>query len=791
MKIQCPCGAKYSFEITPEMGRTPVRFVCQSCGMDHSTSVQQIVTQQLSALTSQPEPGPTPALRVSIVTPTAAASAPDVQVCPRHAPTPATHRCVVCQKPICPKCMEIFGFVCSAYCKGKAENQGKDLPVYAGQRDVVQSRQWKKVGRIAFGVLLALVAVIGVWAWYAWVGSVPRVVYAARMTDPGFSGQLGPLTNNQVVFLHAGTLARHDARGKKAVWSKVLIDKPRLAAEGKALYEKNKADFLAAIAAGVDMGSAHVPDLEGTIVNLESDAGGRLHLHQVGEKVWVLYPDKIVRHDWQTGEEAQTVPLLAPGRSDFGAGAPRSVGEELIFVGTLEQGGRTVTRVNLLSGELTQEQLGEQAAERAGAVTAAAGPSSQPGAGSRPAAGGDSGSGPTKAPRPIDPNAVASGYQNLPTPAKLAVPAVLAANANQQRALAEMQDAPPGAVPLEGSRVEGQSDALLVSRSGLLEVRSKLLETKVVVRKAMKDPPKKSALNGDVNASSTAAVANEILNEMQRDRGGDTIQENVSRYQLTLHRPGRKGVEDWVGEVNGTAEGFPLESVDVVAAGKGILVFDRNNKKLWEATLNFPVHPAADYRFGFRSTAAPYGLGPCVERGDTLYVFDEGVLTSFDLRTGDARWRLPSVGTTGLFFDDRGMLYVNSTTATPDNLKYSRQIDVSDKLKPMVMRVDPNGGKVLWRVTDDGLVSHVAGKIVYTTEAHPGQGNISDNDPFAGLKGVFEIPAHIRLRRLAAGDGRVLWQHYEKRAPLDVRFERNTIEILFKREVELLRFLMF
>jgi hypothetical protein len=54
---------------------------------------------------------------------------------------------------------------------------------------------------------------------------------------------------------------------------------------------------------------------------------------------------------------------------------------------------------------------------------------------------------------------------------------------------------------------------------------------------------------------------------------------------------------------------------------------------------------------------------------------------------------------------------------------------------------------------------------------------------------MFDIPPHIRVRRLDLGSGRVLWQHYEKRAPLDVRFERNSFQVLFKHEVQNIRFI--
>jgi hypothetical protein len=60
--------------------------------------------------------------------------------------------------------------------------------------------------------------------------------------------------------------------------------------------------------------------------------------------------------------------------------------------------------------------------------------------------------------------------------------------------------------------------------------------------------------------------------------------------------------------------------------------------------------------FSVRQFDASYGQGPCVEFKDALYVFDAGVLSAFDLKTGNVRWRLPSIGITGLFFDDQGMI---------------------------------------------------------------------------------------------------------------------------------------
>ena len=57
-------------------------------------------------------------------------------------------------------------------------------------------------------------------------------------------------------------------------------------------------------------------------------------------------------------------------------------------------------------------------------------------------------------------------------------------------------------------------------------------------------------------------------------------------------------------------------------------------------------------------------------------------MSAFDLATGNARWRLPSVGVVGLFFDDQDNVYVNTTTGNPDDIKYSRQIDINQPRRP-------------------------------------------------------------------------------------------------------------
>ena len=231
---------------------------------------------------------------------------------------------------------------------------------------------------------------------------------------------------------------------------------------------------------------------------------------------------------------------------------------------------------------------------------------------------------------------------------------------------------------------------------------------------------------------------------------------------------------------------FPLTTVNVLAANKRVLVFDKHNKKLWQSTLSYNV--SSGYG-GLDGESATYGLGPCVERKDTLYVIDQGVLTAFDLATGNARWRLPSIGIMGLFFDDEGMIYLNTTTASPESLKYSNQIDISRKDSYLVMKLEPKTGKVLWTADVGGLVSYVSGKFIYCVRSYH-----ADDDEDSATYTMDSISGResvLSIKRLNPKNGRVMWEHVQKRAPLDVEFDQNTIRLVFKNEVQVLRFLAF
>jgi outer membrane protein assembly factor BamB len=804
MKIQCACGAKYAFDVTPEMVENPVRFVCQNCGLDSSDYVNGLIRQELGVgipvTPPSPPAAPPPPARVFSATPhlriaSAAGSAgPTVetaagseapQYCLRHGGELCTQRCVVCQKPICPKCMEHFGFVCSPLCKSRAEARKINVPVYEGQKWVVEAQYWQKVGKISTAVGAGVAALLGLWFWYAWFGSVPHPVFSVRFADSALSGQSTLCGKNQIVFLHGNTLARYNISSKKEIWSHPMID-PQLIKDAVARANGN-AQAVAALASeagNMDMGQ---------FVEQAMEEGMQLQAN--GSNVWVSAPGKLTHYDWDTGKVLQEIPLAG------GMGEMIPQGNELLMMGESETGQQRVTHVNLATGELRTEDIGQPEkpadapARNASGKTVVA---SARGAGGSPAAGLPLRPG-ANAGKALDPEKVAEQAQSLPLPARIALPALLANSMHQERIMQEADDGEDDAHSrawqnalasrmFENPWIAGVS-SFIPSEFGSLQLGVRILQTNIVTRDAMKAPPAKSVLDsGNLNVTKTADVANEILNEMQRNRGGNTVSEDESRYQVTIHRPDSTDAADWTGEVVGPPALFSLKTVNVLTSGKTVTVLDKTNKKLWQATLAYSVPAGAgilDEEGGFGARKSPYGEGPCIEHGNTLYVFDQAVLTAFDLATGNARWRLPSVGIAGLFFDDKGMLYVNSTTASPENIKFSRQIDINQKTDAIFLKVDPKNGRILWKAEPGNFISYLSGKFIYTYYVN----YAGDDSGMADLAGITPTPSFVRIRRINPRNGDIMWDYQQKRAPLNLQFNGNTIELVFRKEVQVLKFL--
>lgn len=798
MKIQCACGAKYAFDVQPEMLNQPVTFVCPGCGLDSSAFVNSLVRQELGAAAPVAGTLPVAPPAVAIAPPpeTSAASvtyasanlsaeapppAPRVQLhssgpkpagapaaaggssrCSRHHGQPAVEFCQVCRKPICAKCMELFGYVCSPLCKQKAELSGIAVPEFAGQRDVVQRRFWRKVNFVSGVVGAFVVFLLGVWFWWVWFGSTPKPVFSVRFAEPSYSGQSVFCGTDQIVFLHGGTFARHDMKARREIWSRSLIDPAKIERQVAETIESLRKAQQRLDHEFPDADPIKIPSPEKLAKSLTRAAAEEFELYVRGQNVWLSSYEKVVRYDWDTGQPVQEIVLRG------GLGGALARGDEMWLIRENASGQNIVTRLNLATGQM-----------QAGGIDMAIPPTATLAAGPSAAVSGTAAPG---GPKALDPDKIAAQAQRLPLPARIALPATLSVGVNQQRALAELSGPTPA--PSAPAPDYGEHFELMPMQDGFVQFSVQLLERRMIERSAMRAPPKKSAIDGPVSVTATAEIANEILNEIQREHGGSARMEDQSRYQITVRIPGAKDVPDWKGEVVGSPGLYPLTTVNVVAAGKSLTVLDKTNKKMWETSLTYGVSEDAG---SMDEADAPFGLGPVVERNGSLFVIDEGVLTAFDLATGNARWRLPSVGIAGLFFDHEGRIYVNSTTAGPDRIKFPRQIDISERVNAVVLKIDPKNGKILWTAEPGGQISHVAGKNIFTINWYQPDDEEADSlyEPDTG----FETPPYMRIKRINPRNGRVMWEYFDQRAPLDVQFEGNTIRLVFKKEVQVLRFL--
>lgn len=697
----------------------------------------------------------------------------------------AVEKCYICGKPICPKCMELFGYVCSPLCKSKAEAQGIEVPVFEGQRDVKEAKSWRKTVLVTTTACSIIAVALGAYIWwYAW-GSKPHVTFSVRFGDRAHSGQSAFAGQDQIVFLHGGTLARHDMKQKKEIWSVNLVDEKEI----DAAIAKEMDDTKKEIDRANSETPEHVPKMpraDKLKKELLREAAADLRLRVVGQNIWVMTPKKLTRFDWDTGKTNKEIAL----KEEWG-GMLRH-GDELMTLES-DQGKESVTRINLSTCDVRSEDIvlprpaptTKTNANRAIAKAAPqqrAGPSTRAGStsggrGLPTVAGKDAG-------KPLDPGKVAEQASHLSLPAKIALPAVLANTVNQERTLQELDDengAPQK--PMAPDDPARDYFVLVPTKDGFIQFASHLIEAKFVTRSAMKAAPQKSALENNASVANTAEIANEILNDMQRQYGGGTVTEDESRYLIKIQSPG--GSNAWSGEIVGTPKLFPLKTVTVLASNKKVTVFDKTNKKLWEGTLNYSVSGGSGALDD--EEESPTGEGPCVEHKDTLYVFDEGLLHAFDLKTGNARWRIPSVGVSGIFFDDKDMLYVNSTDASPDSIKYSKQIDVNSKVSNVLQKVDPQNGKVLWVTRPGGAVSYVSGPYIYAVQSYAALNDEEDEEnPYMPTTG-FETQPYLRIRRINPKNGKQMWEYFQQRAPLDIAFDKNNIRLVFRKEVQVLK----
>ncbi len=627
IKVQCPCGAKYSFAVEPMDGRMPFAVQCPTCNADGTELANQIIADS----------GEKPRLRVQ--TATFAATTGDAPPPPRPAALPLE----------------------SAIDKLHRER-----------------RHFRAAGWIAGAVALIIVALLGAWGWFAFVGSKPRLSYATKVPGAAASWRTEFLGPGVILMVSPDRATVHDLNAGKDAWSVSLSEK-------------------------------------------ETGAGERPQTYVDKDSIWICLGDRVLRLNRATGEMKQTIPITG----QFENFTPSDT--SLLVVSAKSETTRLACRIDLASGEVATEEISVPRAEKHAM--------------------------PNELPPNVQPTA-----------------GVLLAQALDEQKFNKPLDA--------------MSSEFFSTGANLVELRVKLLEPKVTFVQTIK-PRGPSKINNTLStSSSTADVAEEVFNDIKRDQTGGVKGIDESRYQATLRRWIGAAPVEWKGEVTGVPTFFSLKTVDLLVAGKSLTVFDKENKRLFDAQLAYPINSRYQPDNWDRHSV------PAIEGNGGLYFFDEGVLTAFSLPSGEVRWRLPSVGISKVQFDDHGALYVDSTSGSPDDIQYSDQIKF-DKVAPVLLKIDPSSGKILWQVAQEGQLCFLSGPFLYTVSVQ--QGGIAMANGLAEALNAPrpDSPVYLDIVRLDPANGKIIWDFNREEFPSEYSFQQNRFLLRVGNDVQVWKFLTF
>ncbi len=627
IKVQCPCGSKYSFEVEPVEGRMPFAVNCPSCNADGTEIANQMIA----------EAGGKPKLRMHVAVPAVVSEPP----------------------PLPPRPPSLVAGT-------------------AMQKLQRERRQFRVIGWITGGVALIIVALLGAWGWFAFVGSKPRLFCSVKVAGPGEGWHSEFLDAGAILLASADHAILHDLNANKDLWSVSLSDK--------------------------ESGSAMPPQ---TYIDKDS--------------IWICSGSRVVRLSRATGETRLSIPI----NGQFQSFTPSDT--SLLVVSAKNETTRVVSRIDLASGTASSEEISVPRAEKHAM--------------------------PNELPPNVQPTA-----------------GVLLAQALDEQKFNKPLDA--------------MSSEFFSTGANLVELRVKLLEPKVTFVQSIK-PRGPTHITSDLTAgSSTADVAEEVFNDIKRDKTGGVKGIDESRYEATIRRWTGAVPAEWKGEVRGVPMFFSVKTVDLLVAGKLLTVFDKENKKLFDANLAYPI----DGRYN--PDRWDHHSVPAVENSGGLYFFDEGVLTAFSLPSGAVRWRLPSVGISKVLLDDHGALYVDSTSASPDDIQYSDQIKF-EQAAPVLLKINPASGKILWQVAKSGQSSFLSGPYLYTASAQ--QGGIAMANGLAEAVNAPrpDAPVYFHIYRLDPTDGKILWDFYREYAPAEFSFQQNRFLVRFGTDVQVWKFLNF
>ncbi len=337
----------------------------------------------------------------------------------------------------------------------------------------------------------------------------------------------------------------------------------------------------------------------------------------------------------------------------------------------------------------------------------------------------------------------------------------------------------------EGFRAKGPGQAfepmvqehrteLSASGSALLRLDIRLVEKKIVERQLVAAGAPSSLEEADKKTkggvgNDAAIFAQALAEDAMRESTDGKERTDESTYEITLSRPFETGVAPLSVKVQGHADVFSTKTLDLVATPHALLAFDHTNKKLWEAKLACAVAPRI-----FSHEEEHEKGPPCLEDGARLYFFDQEFLSAFDLATGQPAWRIPNAGIRKVQLDGPGALYVSSANGNEDAPDYRGE--------PVVLKVDAQQGKILWKQTGYGNCIVTNGQLYVTKETRNAEDMV--NAVFDRSKA---IECRWKIYKLSKRTGESQWEWFQTRRARHIEGDGRTVALLFGDELQVLR----
>lgn len=310
VKIECPCGQRFGFDVEPEEGHMPMALACPECNRDLTAVADADIARQLQPAIPQPPAGPARvALRVAGDAAAAEAGAPAVS--PATPPADDEAKQPVTAREQALQRAQIAAAATALLKEDRAS--AKDFEGFRKHRLLI------RVG------LVAVVALIGWWIWFSFVASKPHLAFTYSAPESTRFEQAQFVGEDRLVCLTSLKLSVQNWKEDREIWSVALPkgDAPKFVPPKQALREEERE--------------------EQRNFNFEFREPALLHVE--GGSVWLARGQAITRYDLATGSKKAEVAL--PAKAERFSDDERS----MIAVSSAAPYQQLVTRVDLGTGK--------------------------------------------------------------------------------------------------------------------------------------------------------------------------------------------------------------------------------------------------------------------------------------------------------------------------------------------------------------------------------------------------------------------------------------------------------